>query len=172
LRHIKSSLPDYMSTWGRVRIADGGDKFRCASNASERSTEDRDASCVRVCMESNFIFTTNTQILVAYGQLQRIIQCDIPDDASWNNLKGKTFLYAAVVPFRTNGRDATKEITTYSTTNAPIILDLRQIENVVGRVYTQNKWSIIDRSDGLARTVFMVEEDAVAEEADEPDDDV
>ena len=51
--------------------------------------------------------------------------------------------------------DATHEVTMYSNTTAPIVIDLRTVECVVGRVQRGNEWGIIDRSGEFARTVFV-----------------
>jgi hypothetical protein len=65
------------------------------------------------------------------------------------------YLLALVEPCSTGGKDATRELTTYEATTAPIIIDLRTIECVVGRVRRGNEWGIIDRSGDFARTVFV-----------------
>ncbi len=39
-----------------------------------------------------------------------------------------------------------------------VVTDLRNIECVIGRVYTRGEWGIIDRSGGLARTEFIQSE--------------
>ncbi|KAF8479460.1 hypothetical protein JB92DRAFT_3043775 [Gautieria morchelliformis] len=46
----------------------------------------------------------------------------------------KCHLLALVMPCSTGGRDATKVVTTYSLTTAPIMIDLCTVECVVGRV--------------------------------------
>ncbi|KAF8512132.1 hypothetical protein JB92DRAFT_2930362 [Gautieria morchelliformis] len=58
----------------------------------------------------------------------------------------KRHLLALVMPFSTGGRDATKVVTTYSLTTAPIVIDLRTVECM---------WGIVDRSGDYARTVFV-----------------
>ena len=46
---IKQSLPEVMPTWGKVRIANGGDSIRCASSTRSEELE-RNSSYVRVCL--------------------------------------------------------------------------------------------------------------------------
>ena len=46
---IKQSLPEIMPTWGKVRIANGGDSIRCASSTRSEELE-RNSSYVRVCL--------------------------------------------------------------------------------------------------------------------------
>ncbi|KAF8487603.1 hypothetical protein JB92DRAFT_2952457 [Gautieria morchelliformis] len=67
----------------------------------------------------------------------------------------KRHLLALVMPCSTGGRGATKVVTTYSLTTAPIVIDLRTVECVVGRVRRGNEWGIVDRSGDYARTVFV-----------------
>jgi hypothetical protein len=100
---------------------------------------------------------------VFYGQLQRILVCELPDDAIFRYLRGKTCLLALVIPCNTDGRDATKEPTTYTTVAAPVITDLCAIKAVVGRVQSRGKWTVVDRSREIAHAAF-------AEEGDETDE--
>src|SRR3954447_140574 len=96
--------------------------------------------------------TTERQIF--YGRLEYIIVCELPDTAFFGQLKGQTRLLALVTPCNTNGKDATKTVTTYSHQTAATVIDLQSIEAVVGCVATHNQWAIIDRTDGLAQTIF------------------
>jgi hypothetical protein len=70
------------------------------------------------------------------------------------------------MPCNTQGKDATKDITLYSTTTTAIITDLQAISAKVGRIETRGQWGIIDRSGGLVKTVFVEEDD----ESDTEDD--
>lgn len=70
---------------------------------------------------------------------------------------------ALVTPCKTEGRDASLELVSYTTTLAPIVMDILSIKAVVGRILTRNAWWIIDRSPDLASTVFETDE---AEEDD------
>ena len=60
-----------------------------------------------------------------------------------------------MTPCSTGGKDATRELTTYTETTAQVVIDLRTVECVVGRVRRGNEWGIIDRSGDFARTVFV-----------------
>lgn len=102
---------------------------------------------------------------VFYGQLQKILVCELPDDDIFQYLKGKTCLLALVIPCNADGCDATGVAgpATYTTVAAPVITDLRSIKAVVGRVQSRGKWTIIDRSREIARAAF-------AEEGNETDE--
>ncbi|KIM89532.1 hypothetical protein PILCRDRAFT_2726, partial [Piloderma croceum F 1598] len=80
-----------------------------------------------------------------------------------------------MIPFLTDGKDATQELTFYRTETAPIITDLATIRAVIGRVQTtggpstQQHWGIIDRSSALTRTTFE-ERDSLSDEDDDDSD--
>jgi hypothetical protein len=67
-------------------------------------------------------------------------------------------LVAFVEPCITLGKDTTKEVTTYQRTSSTIFIDLQAIGCVVGRIKRGNNWAIINRSEDLARTVFVEQE--------------
>jgi hypothetical protein len=78
-------------------------------------------------------------------------------------------LLAVITPCAINGKDATKELTSYSRTTGEIVTDLQAIEAVVGHVESRKKWWIINRMDGGARVVFEDGADDV-DDVDEEDD--
>ena len=53
------------------------------------------------------------------------------------------------------GKDATCEVTTYLETNIPVVVDLRTVGCVVGRVKRGNEWDIIDKSGEFSQTVIV-----------------
>jgi hypothetical protein len=92
---------------------------------------------------------------IFYGRLERILEYEIPDTKFWGILHGKTRLLAVITPCITNGRDATKRVTTYTDITTQIVTDLQAVECIVGRVQTRNRWGIIDRSGDFSRTEFI-----------------
>jgi hypothetical protein len=92
---------------------------------------------------------------IFYGRLERIVEYQIPDTKFWGILRGKTRLLAVITPCITNGRDATKCVTTYTDITTQIVTDLQAVECVVGRVKTRNRWGIVDRSSDSSRTEFI-----------------
>jgi hypothetical protein len=103
---------------------------------------------------------------VLYGRVEKIIECQLPDDPAFGAFRGKLRLLAHITPCKTDGKDATLELTSYRTQTAPIITDLATIRAIVGRVQTtgghetQRHWGIIDRSTASARATFEVDEAA------------
>jgi len=95
---------------------------------------------------------------ICYGQLEQIIVCELPDDEFLGELSGKTWLLALVTPCNTRGRDAIRQHTTYSTQTVSIIMDVRSIRAVVGRMRSHVEWTIIDRSSAISHMAFAVDD--------------
>lgn len=93
---------------------------------------------------------------VCYGRLEEIVVCSLSTIDFWGPaLQGQKRLLAHITPCATNGKDATSEVTSYHAMTTSIITDLRTISAVVGRIQTRGRWAIVDRSEQLARTVFV-----------------
>lgn len=82
------------------------------------------------------------------------MECKLPHDPFLKTAAGKTWLFALITPCKTEGRDAAKEHTTYTTELASVIADLRSVQVVVGRVCSRGVWTLINRSDTFADTSF------------------
>jgi len=93
---------------------------------------------------------------IGYGQLERVIQCELDEASVWKDLKEKTRLLALIMPCKTlpEGKDATQCLVQYKFYSAPIVTDLRSVMCVVGRVPRGKTWAIVDRSNDQARTEF------------------
>ena len=96
---------------------------------------------------------------IFYGQMHRVLQCALPDKPFWKAYRGKTVLLAVITPCRTQGLDASKELTRYKDTTTTIVTDIRAVSSVVGRVLSRKKWGIVDRSGEYARTDFIARDD-------------
>jgi hypothetical protein len=92
---------------------------------------------------------------IFYGRLEQILQYEVPNKKFWGIFRGETRLLAVITPCITNGRDATKDLTTYTDTTTQIVTDLQAVQCVVGRVQTRNRWGIVDRSSDSSRTEFI-----------------
>ncbi|OJT06582.1 hypothetical protein TRAPUB_2562 [Trametes pubescens] len=57
-----------------------------------------------------------------------------------------------------NSSDVTELVTLYWEVLADVVVDLQSVQAVVGRVKSRDQWGIIDRSRGLAQTVFNTED--------------
>ena len=64
-------------------------------------------------------------------------------------------LLAVITPCITQGKDAKKEVTTYTHTSTQVVTDLCTISSVIGHVWMRNRWGIVDRSEESSRTEFV-----------------
>jgi hypothetical protein len=93
---------------------------------------------------------------IFYGRLDLILEFGIPNSNFWGpEFRGTTVLLAVITPCVTLGKDATKEVTTYTQMTTQVVTDLRTISVVIGRVWTRDRWGIVDRSEETSRTEFM-----------------
>ncbi|KAG8746105.1 hypothetical protein FRC11_012868, partial [Ceratobasidium sp. 423] len=74
-----------------------------------------------------------------------------------------THVLAHVTEAKDVDGDAALELITYQKEGRSFILDVKNVEHVAGRVWTQGvrragEWAIIDRSGGVARAEFQVDE--------------
>ncbi|CCO35803.1 hypothetical protein RSOLAG1IB_11370 [Rhizoctonia solani AG-1 IB] len=112
---------------------------------------------------------------VGYGRLDFILALTFPrktppqresqSDANGDNedLEAITHVLAHITEAKDVDQDATVELVTYRDYGRSFILDIKNVENVAARVWTQGvqrtgEWVIIDRSGGVARAEFNVEE--------------
>ena len=98
----------------------------------------------------------NTVRKIFYGQLDLILEFNVPNHKFWGPyLCGKTVLLAVITPCITQGKDAKKEVTTYTHTSTQVVTDLYTISSVIGHVWTRNRWGIVDRSEESSRMEFV-----------------
>ncbi|TFK45219.1 hypothetical protein OE88DRAFT_1715451 [Heliocybe sulcata] len=142
---IRKNLPEAMSLWGKVRIANGGDYIRTVWAMDHSMSPGRDCSFVRyelMAEQHRGIF----QRKVYYGQLLHILVCELPASEFWGaQLGGKRYILAHIKPAITGNKDATEEVVSYQNFRESAVIDLQAIMAVVGRVLTRDKWGIIDR---------------------------
>jgi len=156
---IARLLPRTMSVWGRFRIRGGGDSFRTAvsTRGKERLTY-RNSSYNRFEIlyeaDENSASAAATVRQVGYGLLETILVCILPDHPTFGHLRGCLRLLVVIEPCKTHGKDATSELTMYNEMAASIVTDIQNVKAVVGRVKTRGKWGIVDRTAGIASTVF------------------
>ncbi|KAF8493835.1 hypothetical protein BU17DRAFT_59563 [Hysterangium stoloniferum] len=159
---ISTLLPYSMVRWGKVRIQNAGDKIWTSSAVSgEQAANVRDSSfvCYELLVKNNHRSKKKSEPTeiqqVFYGQIHYIISLKLSSCAELNIPDTPCSLLARISPCITNGKDATESLTSYNRTSTEIFIDLRTINCVVGRVQRGRDWYIIDRSGGIARTVFI-----------------
>jgi hypothetical protein len=113
-----------------------------------------------------------------YGQLLAVYDLEVNEDL-WSKLDPDSlfdidlpehYLLALVHPCPTKGVDASVHPVIYRTTDfrteATVIIDLKDVENVVGRVELPEigGYGIIDRVMGCARLTFAVDDNELIRE--------
>ncbi|KAI0669093.1 hypothetical protein C8Q78DRAFT_945394, partial [Trametes maxima] len=160
---IAQALPETIPAWGKIRIGHGGDSMRAmlAQQARFSGRHERNSSFVRYEILAKDI-SGNDVREVHYGELQGVLECYLAPEQReiWRESSGATLLLALIRPCKTNGEDAAITVTHYREVRADIVIDVRAIQAVIGRVKSRNRWGIIDRSNGLAHTVFYSEDSA------------
>ncbi|KAJ6610880.1 hypothetical protein B0H10DRAFT_1810885, partial [Mycena sp. CBHHK59/15] len=94
---------------------------------------------------------------VFYSRLEEILVCRLLEDKFWEYMSGKTWILAVITPCSTFGKDASKEITSYTIMTRPIVIDIWMIVAVVGQVETRGQWIIIDQGGGLLHPAFVTQ---------------
>ncbi|KAI9068860.1 hypothetical protein FKP32DRAFT_114346 [Trametes sanguinea] len=158
-RQVAANLPSIIPAWGKVRIGHGGDSIRAMiAQRSRLGTHERCSSFVRY--ETMAFDATGQNVReIHYGELQAILEVYLDSSQRiWGDYRGSTLLLALLRPCKTNGGDAARTHVTYHESAAEVVVDLQAIHAVVGRVKSRGKWGIIDRSNGMARTVFVAED--------------
>lgn len=112
-------------------------------------------------------------VLTGYGRLVKIIEFQVPDDPIFEDYAKLTRLLAVITPCRTQGVDARKELAGYDIYHRDIVMDVRDIVALVGRVKSRGMWYIIDRFDSCASAAFNhdeVDEEGNVEPSDNEED--
>ncbi|KAJ7021786.1 hypothetical protein C8F04DRAFT_942392, partial [Mycena alexandri] len=150
---VLSLLPEIMPSYGKLRIVDS-DCIRSASASGDGSQPERDMSFTRVIRLQYEIQTRQ----LCYGQLERVLVCDLPKNSTLGPLSGKKRLLAVIFPCQnTRGKDAALEITTHRGIGPVTVVDLQCVVAVVGRIQTRGSWKLIGRTDALIRPEFVQE---------------
>lgn len=109
---------------------------------------------------------------IGYGELISVIALKIPAERNvFRDLAGKTVLLAHVIPCKTGGKDARRELVSYSECYRSQIMDVRCLTAVVGRIKRGKKWFMLDRFEDCAIAAFdpEYEEGKDGNESDDSD---
>ena len=87
-----------------------------------------------------------------------VLVCVLPGIAVFGPLSGSLRLLAVIKPCQTSGMDGTEELTQYRAMLSSFVTDISNIKAIIGRVQTRGKWGMVDRTPGIAATVFQVGE--------------
>jgi hypothetical protein len=108
---------------------------------------------------------------VGYGRLDFLLAITLPADEYFGIDEPQTHVLAHITEAKDVDNDATMNLVTYREYGRSFILDVKNVENVCGRILTKGvvgrgEWAIIDRSAGVARTNFQVDEHESGDEND------
>ncbi|KAF7322257.1 hypothetical protein HMN09_00002900 [Mycena chlorophos] len=161
-------LPEHMPRWARMRIVDG-DHIRAAWKRPRNAEELRDNTFVRFTKQTPRI-QGNTRLFrskLAYGRLEELLECPLPRKTWLGQYSGKTLLFAVVTPCAGSHRDARESVVGYRSMDAPVVVDVRSIEAVVGRLPVGERWILIDRAARTFKPEFVPAAVEVGVEEDE-----
>lgn len=107
-----------------------------------------------------------------YGHLKWILECQLDGDEIWGALCHHKLLLAVINPCDTKGNDARLGVVKYQKNLSTIVLDLQNVESIIGRVVVEKSWGIIDRSGGVAKVEFLSKiEGSTVKSKEKADDD-
>ena len=98
---------------------------------------------------------------LGYGDLENILVITLPVDPFFADLNGKTVAIALIMPWNTEGKDASKENVYMTSRRATFITDIRNLKAAVGLVLTGERWGIIDRGGEGLVAADLAEDDEV-----------
>ncbi|KAF8325103.1 uncharacterized protein EI90DRAFT_2933090 [Cantharellus anzutake] len=133
----KRVIPETFTAWGKVRIANGGDCIRVKSAQDLYADRSQDASfvCYEVLADRNAFSkfsATDFVRIIHYGTLEMILEIIIPPNPSLRTMEPRRFILALVSDCKTDGKDAAKDIVTFTKIGPCAIVDLAAICAVVG----------------------------------------
>jgi hypothetical protein len=162
-------VPGQLTEWGGVQIYDTGDRANGRAHRRPESST-RDSCFVRVRPKySPSFFVSRTSLKYEclvdcnadnegpedliretfFGELQRVVQLDLPKSSELHHYQDETILLAHV---RTcNAIENDDGFWEYTSINhSPHFVDLKTIACVVGRVHDRGRWTFVDRSGSTA----------------------
>ncbi|KDN44017.1 hypothetical protein RSAG8_05749, partial [Rhizoctonia solani AG-8 WAC10335] len=178
-------IPERCERWGKFQIANGGDCIRSAVACNPSSVYGKcDASFVGYVFqkdENEDDPSANIKMVdaIGYGHLNFILlinlakdKADDDDNDDEDNFLHDTppvHILAHVTEAKGVEGDGSKEILTFTQFGWSFILNITSITHIAGRVFTRGvrpagEWAIIDRTQGLEKTNFQVEEHGSSDE--------
>ncbi|KAB5587951.1 Transposase family Tnp2 protein [Ceratobasidium theobromae] len=162
-------IPERCERWGKLRIADGGDSIRSAIACNPLAAYGRrDSSFVRFEFQKDKNEDDpNAEIemidAIGYGRLDFILAITLPRSQEFHIDIPTTHILAHITEAKDVEGDGATEILRFSHFGWSVVLNITSIKHVAGRVFTQGmrqmgEWAIVDRSEGVARTDFQVDE--------------
>jgi hypothetical protein len=98
-----------------------------------------------------------------YGRLDFILECNFPRTLSLRINSPTRYLLAVISPCRNlnENLDARYSVVMVSDSlESQTVINLQAVQSVIGRIQRGKEWGIIDRSEEMARTVFVEDDDS------------
>ncbi|CCO35854.1 hypothetical protein BN14_09974 [Rhizoctonia solani AG-1 IB] len=162
-------IPERCKRWSKLCIAKGGDSIRSAIACNPASVDGgRDSSFIRFTFQkdenkNNPNASINMVDAIGYGRLEFLLAVTLPQDNNFGIDVSTTHILAYITEAKDVEGDGTNKILYFTKFGCSFILNATLIKNVAGRVFTKarraaGEWAIVDRSGGLEKTDFSVEE--------------
>ncbi|KZT72992.1 hypothetical protein DAEQUDRAFT_743254 [Daedalea quercina L-15889] len=162
---VRFLLPQKIARWGKVQILGGGDLIR-SSNLGGSREDSRNASFVRYesLVDRNVSYRNRPTILelrTFYGELQDIFVLKMPASQTLKLTEPEHLVLAGIRTCTLDNRSAPGglDIHYYTNTGRYEVIDMKNIQCLVGRIFDRGQWAIVDRSGGLARAMYNDDED-------------
>jgi len=154
---MKDHVPYTAEQWGKIGIK-GGDTI-CSSLGYKRKEENlRDATFIQYELLTR-TGDAGSEALVPitlYGQLERIIVCDLPPAPILGLEAGATKILLDIHRCQvTNTRVDPNAIPEYSTMGRHEVIDATALRSIVGRIKDRGKWAIVRRFGGLDHADYV-----------------
>ncbi|OBZ68331.1 hypothetical protein A0H81_11890 [Grifola frondosa] len=158
---VHCCLPSEVTLWGKVRIFDDGDTVHALASTHARG-DSRDATYVRyeVLVDKNARYPRRPVILqkhTMYGQLQYLYTLKFKPSQQLHLTEPTTVILAAIRTCPIEQSAPILDIHYYSKEGGTDIVDVTYIQCLVGWVYDQKEWAIIDRSGSLSCAIYVDE---------------
>ncbi|KAB5589425.1 hypothetical protein CTheo_7136 [Ceratobasidium theobromae] len=158
-------IPERCKRWGKLRISDNANCIRSVSARDSFSPYgQRDASFVRYVYskDENEDYPDKPIKMVtatAYGRLDYILALTLPESEDFNIPKSRLYILAHIMEAKGTSGDAADTLVSFRQMGRSFVVNVRAIENVVGRVETKGvilsgEWVIVDRSNNACQTSF------------------
>ncbi|KAH9930109.1 uncharacterized protein B0H18DRAFT_873442 [Fomitopsis serialis] len=165
VRDVRAMLrPETITQWGKLQILGGGDLVRSTTLGGIRE-DSRNASYVRYeSLVDKFAGQRNRpsvfELRTFYGELQHIVSLDVQVTDTAGARRVETLILAGIRTCKLDDRPSPGglDIHYYTTTGRYEVVDINNIQCLVGRIHDRGQWAIVDRSGSLARAIY-VEED-------------
>ncbi|EPS95762.1 hypothetical protein FOMPIDRAFT_65211, partial [Fomitopsis schrenkii] len=150
---------DQITEWGKLQILNGGDRIRTTSLGGVRA-DSRNASFVRYeSLVDKFANQRNRpsvfELRTFYGELQHLFSIKLQGPTV--SERPEMILLAGIRTCKLDNRapPGGLDIHYYTTEGQYEVVDVNNVQCLVGRIRDREQWAIVDRSGSLARALYV-----------------